>query len=38
MGLFQHKHDPKKSPSDDLLPEEEHFFDEYFREELRNHG
>lgn len=39
MGLFQHKQDdPKKSPSDKLLPEEEHFFDEYFREELRNHG
>ena len=39
MGIFQHKqHDPKKSPSDSLLPEEEHFFDEYFREELRNHG
>ncbi|MGV9001390.1 MAG: hypothetical protein ACOH18_00315 [Candidatus Saccharimonadaceae bacterium] len=38
MGIFQHKQDPKKSPSDGLLPEEEHFFDEYFREELRNHG
>jgi len=38
MGLFQHKQDPKKSPSDELLTEEEHFFDEYFREELRNHG
>jgi predicted nucleic acid-binding Zn-ribbon protein len=38
MGLFQHKQDPKKSASDGLLNEEEHFFDEYFREELRNHG
>ncbi len=38
MGLFQHKQDPKKSSSDELLSEEEHFFDEYFREELRNHG
>lgn len=38
MGLFQHKQDPKKTSSDELLSEEEHFFDEYFREELRNHG
>lgn len=39
MGLFQHKQDDsKKSPSDKLLPEEQHFFDDYFREELRNHG
>lgn len=38
MGLFQHKQDPKKSSTDDLFAEEEHFFDEYFREELRNHG
>lgn len=38
MGLFQHKQDPKKTASDDLLPEQEQFFDEYFREELRNHG
>lgn len=38
MGIFQHKQDPKKTASDDLLTEEEHFFDEYFREELRNHG
>lgn len=38
MGIFQHKQDPKKSPSDSLLPEEAHIFDEYFREELRNHG
>lgn len=39
MGLFQHKQDDsKKSPSDRLLPEEQHFFDDYFREELRNHG
>ncbi|HWT40152.1 MAG TPA: hypothetical protein VN081_02670 [Dongiaceae bacterium] len=39
MGLFQHKqHDPKKSDHDEQLAEEENFFDEYFREELRNHG
>lgn len=38
MGIFQHKQDPKKASSDELLSEEEHFFDEYFREELRNHG
>ncbi len=38
MGIFQHKQDLKKPSSDGLLPEEEHFFDEYFREELRNHG
>lgn len=39
MGIFQHKKDdPKKSSSDALFPAEEHFFDEYFREELRNHG
>ena len=38
MGLFQHKQDPKHASSDELLNEEEHFFDEYFREELRNHG
>lgn len=38
MGIFQHKQDPKKTGSDELLNEEEHFFDEYFREELRNHG
>lgn len=39
MGIFQHKQsNAKKSPSDDLLPNEELFFDEYFREELRNHG
>lgn len=38
MGLFQNKQDPKKDATDKLLAEEEHFFDEYFREELRNHG
>jgi len=35
MGLFQHK---KKSSTDDALFNEQHFFDENFREELRNHG
>ena len=39
MALFQHKKDdPKKTPSGNLLPQEELFFDDYFREELRNHG
>lgn len=38
MGIFQHKQDPKKTSSDELLGEEQHFFDDYFREELRNHG
>jgi len=39
MGIFQHKQpDPKKSPSDSLLPEEGRIFDEFFQEELRNHG
>jgi len=39
MGLFQHKqNDAKKSSNGDVIAAEEHFFDEYFREELRNHG
>lgn len=39
MGLFQHKQGHgKKSSNDDVIAAEEHFFDEYFREELRNHG
>ncbi len=39
MGLFQHKQDGKKKLSEEeMLSAEEHFFDEYFREELRNHG
>ncbi len=39
MGLFQHKQDgAKKSSNKDIIAAEEHFFDEYFREELRNHG
>ena len=37
MGLFQHK-PAKKSDNDDSSANEEHFFDEYFREELRNRG
>lgn len=36
MGIFQHK-TPKKS-EDETPANEEHFFDEYFREELRNRG
>lgn len=36
MGLFHHK---QQTPSDDSGDtSQEHFFDEYFREELRNHG
>ncbi len=39
MALFQHKqHNAKKSSNEDIIAAEEHFFDEYFREELRNHG
>lgn len=38
MGLFQHKQDPKQQATDQLFSEEERFFDDYFREELRNHG
>jgi len=39
MGLFQHKQEHgKKSSNGDVIAAEEHFFDEYFREELRNHG
>ncbi len=39
MGLFQHKKDAqKKSPAEEAADTEEHFFDENFREELRNHG
>jgi len=38
MGLFQHKQTQKKSPKEQAIDTEEHFFDEYFREELRNHG
>lgn len=34
MGLFNHK----KDPQDEAAAAEEHFFDEYYREELRNHG
>ena len=36
MGLFQHKQDDNSIV--DPSASEEHFFDEYFREELRNHG
>jgi len=39
MGLFQHKQDgDKKTSNEAIIAAEEHFFDEYFREELRNHG
>jgi Tfp pilus assembly protein PilE len=39
MGLFQHKQQDKKPlTKEDSLQIEEHFFDENFREELRNHG
>lgn len=37
MGLFQHK--PKQDePQDGQADDVQHFFDENFREELRNHG
>lgn len=39
MGLFRHKQPAK--PADDAGTadeQQEHFFDEYYREELRNHG
>lgn len=35
MGLFHHK---QQTPTDRGQNDQEHFFDEYFREELRNHG
>jgi uncharacterized protein YoxC len=38
MGLFQQKQPAKKSADDQISDNEQHFFDEYFREELRNHG
>jgi len=39
MGLFQHKkQNDAPLTKDDALKSEELFFDEYFREELRNHG
>lgn len=39
MGLFQRKTQPADEPPKDTAEAtQEHFFDEYFREELRNHG
>jgi hypothetical protein len=39
MGLFQHKqHASTHSPQDDAEKTEEEFFDDTFREELKNHG
>lgn len=39
MGFFQHKkQDDAPLTKDGALKDEELFFDEYFREELRNHG
>ena len=38
MGLFQQKQSSKKPSDDEISDNEQHFFDEYFREELRNHG
>ncbi len=38
MGLFQGKQQSKKSSKDDPDADVQHFFDEHFREELRNHG
>lgn len=38
MGLFQHKQQPQPSPDDVAAATEQHFLDENFQEELRNHG
>lgn len=39
MGLFRNKkRNSKDSSKEDIIAAEEHFFDQYFREELRNHG
>jgi len=38
MGLFQKQDDTKKTSEEAMIAAEEHFFDEYFREELRNRG
>lgn len=41
MGLFHHKQQQNASQPDDAAASDgsqTHFFDEYFREELRNHG
>lgn len=39
MGFFQHKkQDDAPASVEDVIKAEEHFFDEHFREELRNHG
>lgn len=37
MGLFHSKQKSQQKP-DDAAGDQQHFFDEYFREELRNHG
>lgn len=38
MGLFQHKMPANTSGDKEVSDSQQHFFDEYFREELRNHG
>lgn len=38
MGLFQHKQQPRSASGDSSDESLEHFFDEVFNEELRNHG
>lgn len=39
MGLFKRKQKPKKNVHhDDVVDTEQQLFDEYYREELRNHG
>ena len=38
MGLFQKQQPKRKSPEEEAFDIEQHFFDENFREELRNHG
>lgn len=38
MGLFQHKHDDKKSPEEEMSDAAQQVFDDTFREELRQRG
>lgn len=38
MGLFNHKQQPKNDDATDDTASQDQFFDEYFREELRNRG
>lgn len=38
MGIFGHKQQQAKTADETAAETEQHFFDEYFQEELRNHG